>query len=47
MSWMSRLYGAVSGWHMLTIYQHSTATDRGHCGLTKPLPYVKLLSVQR
>ena len=43
---MSRLYGAVRGLDMLTIYGPSTATDRGHCGL-EPLPYVKLLSVQR
>ena len=29
-----------------TIYRPSTATDRGHYGLTKPLPDVNLLSVQ-
>ena len=30
-----------------TIYRPSTATDRGHYGLTKPLPDINLLSVQR
>ena len=30
-----------------TVHRPSTTTDRGHYWLTKPLPYVNLLSVQR
>ena len=30
-----------------TIYRPSTATDRGHYGLTEPLPDINLFSVQR